>query len=418
VNWLVLALVAALLWWGFDHALTGWTRLGRVAAWVVHVLLGLVLAGSLWAISWGRGLDDIQRWRPLTTSFLITLAGLLYLGLGLAALALINGIWRLVEVIRDAGGRDRTDRSRSRRPAGQSRRSPKPVTARTRFLGWAVPVVLVAATVTTAFGWASARQPAVNPVTVVASDLPSQFDGLRIALISDIHLGPSISGQFVADLVDQVNAAEPDLIVIAGDLVDGTVEQLGPELESLARLEAPYGTVLTTGNHEFMTADVNRWIDFWRSQGITVLDNSAIQLTRQSASIDIIGINDRRGRDSHPADLVAAVTTLRDAFGTPLDGSVDGTNRFRLLVAHQPVQATAHDNQAAQLGVDLQLSGHTHGGQLWPGQFLVRLQQPVVDGVHEVGGIQVVTSRGVGSWGPPVRVLAPPEIVLVTLRSQ
>ncbi|MDR1265525.1 MAG: metallophosphoesterase [Propionibacteriaceae bacterium] len=288
-------------------------------------------------------------------------------------------------------------------------------------------------------------------MTVWSADLPIQFDGLRVALISDIHLGPSISGAFVADLVDQVNAAQPDLIVIAGDLVDGTVAQLGDEMAPLARLEATYGTVLTTGNHEFMTGDVDDWLDFWRGQGITVLDNSAIQLTRPGASIDIIGINDRRGTGAHRPDLAAAFASLPqvgDGDGRPdgTDGSdgtsgtggtsggtgeaagtvdscaeaevcVVGDGRFRLLVAHQPIQALSNDDQPARLGVDLQLSGHTHGGQLWPGQLLVHLQQPVVDGLHQVGGVQVVTSRGVGSWGPPVRVLASPEIVLVTLRS-
>jgi len=206
-------------------------------------------------------------------------------------------------------------------------------------------------------------------------------------------------------------------VVLAGDLVDGTVAELGPELSALARLEAPYGVVVTTGNHEFLTGQVDDWLAFWRAQGLTVLDNSGIQLTRQGATIDVLGINDASGTGSHSPDLTAAARVLEQAFGTALDGTeADGEGRFRLLVAHQPVQALAHGNQAARFGVDLQLSGHTHGGQLWPFGYLVLLQQPVLDGLHQVGGIQVLTSRGAGAWGPPVRVGAPPEVVMVTLQ--
>jgi predicted MPP superfamily phosphohydrolase len=284
------------------------------------------------------------------------------------------------------------------------------MTARIHFLRWGVCFVLVLSAATTAYGAVKAQHPEVNEVTVTSADLPAPFAGLRIAVISDIHVGPGISGAFVERLVDQVNAAQPDFIVIPGDLVDGPVSQLGPELAALGRLEAPYGVVLTTGNHEFYSGDVTQWIDYWRDLGITVLDNSGIQLTRQGTTIDVLGINDDQGSGRYEPDLEAAAETLHQAFGAP----VDGRGRFRLLIAHEPAQALAGQDPA-DYGVDVQLAGHTHGGQMWPFDYAILTRQPVLEGVEQVGRITVVTSRGVGAWGPPVRVLADPEILIVTL---
>jgi len=272
--------------------------------------------------------------------------------------------------------------------------------------------VVVASTLVTSFGVVAARQPRLTDVTLTAADLPAAFAGFRIALITDVHAGPGVSQAFVDRLVDQVNAARPDLIVIAGDLVEQTVARTGSTLDALSRLEAPYGTVVTTGNHEFLSGDVDAWLARWRAQGLTVLDNSGLQLTRAGVSIDVLGIDDAQGGGAHAPDLRAAAAQLAATFGTPGDGA----GRFRVLVAHEPRQASADDDLAARLGVDVQLSGHTHGGQLWPFGYAVRLQQPVIAGVQTVGGVTVVTSRGAGTWGPPVRVLADPEVVLVTLR--
>ncbi|MDR1512014.1 MAG: metallophosphoesterase, partial [Propionibacteriaceae bacterium] len=440
----VASIVGSLLligvWWAFDHALTRWTRLPKPWGWIVHALLGVLIVGAGLSMSVARSLPDIQRWRPVTSGFLVGAAWLFYTGLGVAVIAVVNAVWHLIEWSR---ARRRTAESdevaesgevvesvepveddqptdvpaRPRRAlAGEPSRPAKAVTTRRVFLRWAVCGVVVLAAATTALGFVRARTPQVTQVTVASDDLPASFQGFRIALVADIHVGPSVSGEFVKDLVTRVNAQEPDLIVIAGDLVDGSVAQLGPELEALADLEAPYGTVLTTGNHEFFTDGVDDWLDYWRAQGITVLDNSGVQLARGGSTIDVLGINDATGSGPHQPDLVAAATTLLDSFGTPLAGD----DRFRLLVAHQPLQAEEmlgppfDSSLPRHLGIDVQLSGHTHGGQLWPFRYAVYLQQPVVDGVHEVEGIQVVTTRGAGSWGPPVRVLADPEIVMVT----
>jgi predicted MPP superfamily phosphohydrolase len=403
MNWFPQALVPlvvfGLIYWGMDHALVRWTGLKRPWNWVVRIAFAVLVAGGILALTVGRSVDDMARWRPLTVAGLIGGGCLFYLGLGVAALAIVNAVWHPVEWLL---GR--------RRPREED--APKPVTLRRRVLRWAVPAVAVVAAVTTTLGAVAFQRPEVNEVEVFSADLPAQFDGLRVALISDIHLGPGVSGDFVERMVDQVNAAQPDLIAIAGDLVDGSVAQLGPELTALARLEAPYGVVLVTGNHEFFSGDVDQWLDYWRAQGITVLDNSGIQLTRQGATIDVLGINDVHGTGAHTDDLAAAAETLKDAFGVP----VSGEGRFRLLLAHQPIQATTAGDEPVRYGVDLQLSGHTHGGQMWPFHYAVAATQPMLDGLATINGVQVVTSRGVGGWGPPIRVLADPEIVLITLR--
>ncbi|MDR1808173.1 MAG: metallophosphoesterase, partial [Propionibacteriaceae bacterium] len=423
---------------------------------------GVILVGGFLTLSLARRLEHPADWRWLTAPLLVGLAFVFYLALGLAVLGVVNLVWHPVEwlVRRRSDRSDRADRAGraghvgpdgSEGGPGQSgladgpwaverpwaadpdppaaggagprradpafdqprhrRRGPQPVTARTRTLRWAVPIIVTLAVATTVYGTVQARTVEVTDVTVTSADLPAAFAGFRVALISDIHVGPGVSGDFVDALVDQVNALEPDLVAIAGDLVDGTVAQLGPELAGLGRLQAPYGTVVVTGNHEFHTGDVDHWLAYLEGLGLTVLDNSGIELTRQGATIDVLGINDVRGTGAHTDDLLAAVTTLERAFGTPADGA----GRFRLLVAHQPVQATTGGDAPARFGVDVQLSGHTHGGQLWPFHYAVLTQQPVLDGVHDIDGVTVVTSHGVGEWGPPVRVLADPEIVLVTL---
>ena len=169
--------------------------------------------------------------------------------------------------------------------------------------------------------------------------------------------------------------------------------------------------VAVSGNHEFYSGAAE-WLAYWRTLGITVLDNDAVVITRGTASIDVIGVNDRSGEPPHVEDLQAALRKLESSYQV----RVGDTARFRLLAAHQPRQALTGDNLAARSGIDLQLSGHTHGGQMWPFMYLVPLQQPVVSGWKTIGGVDVLTSRGVGGWGPPLRVGADPEVLLVTLR--
>ncbi|MDR1079039.1 MAG: metallophosphoesterase [Propionibacteriaceae bacterium] len=276
---------------------------------------------------------------------------------------------------------------------------------------WLVLLVTLAAVATTAYGVRAGARPQLNEVRLPLTCLPASFDGYRIALISDVHLGLTVSGQDLAELVERVNRAEPDLVVLAGDLVDGTVEALADEMAVLGQLRSTNGSVMVTGNHEYYW-NAPAWASYLASLDIDVLDNSGIQLTRPGGVIDLIGVNDRDGNPPMAENLSEAVERMRTQYHLP----IDATDRCRILVAHQPVQVTSEDDLPARIGIDLQLSGHTHGGQMWPLGWLTLTEQPVLDGVHQVAGVTLLTSRGVGSWGPPVRVGADPEVVLVTLR--
>ena len=270
---------------------------------------------------------------------------------------------------------------------------------------WAVlrtgtPLVVLLALGTTAYGLHEAAAPSVTPVTVTDPDLPADFDGLRVALVTDLHVGPVRDVTFTRRVVDQVNAQRPDVVVLGGDLIDGRVAQVSDALAPLADLEAPLGVYAVSGNHEFISQQADAWMDHWETLGIDVLRNENVTLTRGSASIRLAGIHDETGTGADAPNLARALS------GVPADA-------FTLLAAHQPKAAESGQGR----GVDLQLSGHTHGGQLWPFRYAVLLQQPVVDGLDAVGDVPVLTSRGAGAWGPPVRVLAPPQIPVITLHA-
>lgn len=188
--------------------------------------------------------------------------------------------------------------------------------------------------------------------------------------------------------------------MLGGDLIDGKVSQVSDALAPLADLEAPLGVFAVSGNHEFISQEADAWMDHWETLGIDVLRNENVTLTRGSASIRMAGIHDETGRGPDSPNIDDALA------GVPAD-------TFTMLAAHQPKAAESGQGK----GVDLQLSGHTHGGQLWPFRYAVLLQQPLVDGLGAVDDVPVLTSRGAGAWGPPVRVLAPPEIPVITLRA-
>jgi predicted MPP superfamily phosphohydrolase len=272
--------------------------------------------------------------------------------------------------------------------------------ARRRVLRAGTPLVVAAALGTTAYGLHEAAQPSVTPVTVSDPDLPTEFDGLRVALVTDLHVGPIRDADFTRRVVEQVNVQRPDVVVLAGDLIDGRVSQVSGALAPLAALRAPLGVFAVSGNHEFISQEADAWMSYWETLGIDVLRNENATLTRGSATIRMAGIHDETGRGPDAPNIDAALS------GVPADA-------FTMLAAHQPKAAES----AVGKGVDLQLSGHTHGGQLWPFRYAVLLQQPVIDGLGTVGDVPVMTSRGAGAWGPPVRVLAPPEIPIITLRA-
>ncbi|WP_425302387.1 metallophosphoesterase [Nocardia neocaledoniensis] len=232
------------------------------------------------------------------------------------------------------------------------------------------------------------------------ADLPRQFDGLRVAVVSDLHVGAARGPGFTARIVDLVNAQHPDLIVLPGDLLDGAVDLVSGDIAPLAELRARYGVIGVAGNHEGYVDEVGSWLDHWETLGIETLRNTRTELSIDGASIDIAGVYDYAAPAPYAPDLDAALAGTDPA-------------RFTLLLAHQPRQAPA----AGERDVDLQLSGHTHGGQLWPFVYPVRWANPTVSGWDRFGDMRIFTTVGAGAWGPPVRLGVPPEVVILTLRT-
>jgi predicted MPP superfamily phosphohydrolase len=231
---------------------------------------------------------------------------------------------------------------------------------------------------------------------IVLAKLPRRLDGFRIALVADIHLGPLLGRAHTARIVSTVNGLDADLVAIVGDLVDGTVAELGPATEPLRDLRATHGSYFVTGNHEYFSGYAE-WVDEVRALGVRPLRNERVEVD----AIDLAGVNDVTGRSYDD--------------GPDFASALDGRDPARpvVLLAHQPVQV----RESARRGVDLQLSGHTHGGQVYPFSYVVRLQQPVLAGYGRFGGTQLFVTRGAGFWGPPVRVGAPPDITLIELRA-
>ncbi|MGW4779107.1 metallophosphoesterase [Streptomyces filamentosus] len=242
------------------------------------------------------------------------------------------------------------------------------------------------------------RGPRVKRVTVPLAKLPRAAHGYRVAVVSDIHLGPILGRAHSQRIVDAINATQPDLIAVVGDLVDGTVENLGPAAEPLAGLRARHGSFFVTGNHEYFSG-ADAWVDHVRELGMRPLRNERLEI---AAGFDLAGVDDVAGEsEGQGPDFVRAL------------GDRD-RSRAAVLLAHQPVVI----DDAVRHGVDLQLSGHTHGGQLWPGNLLAELANPTVAGLERYGDTQLYVSRGAGAWGPPVRVGAPSDITLVQLASK
>jgi uncharacterized protein len=263
----------------------------------------------------------------------------------------------------------------------------------------AVPLLGVAVTV---LGYLNARRTAaVVTLALPVKDLPAPLHDFTIVQISDIHVGPTIRQPYVQAIVEAVNRLRPDVVAITGDLVDGSVAELASQVAPLARLESRHGVYFVTGNHEYYSG-VTPWLVELRRMGITVLHNEHVVIERDGAKLVLAGVPDYSAGhfdSAHRSDPQAAL------FGAPADAAV------KILLAHQPRSAAA----AAQAGFDLQLSGHTHGGQFMPWNFLVRLQQPFTAGLHRVGPLRVYVSRGTGYWGPPKRFGAPSEITEVRL---
>jgi predicted MPP superfamily phosphohydrolase len=268
----------------------------------------------------------------------------------------------------------------------------------------AVAVTAVAALLAV-WGYVEAmRVPRIRRVEVRIPRLGAGLDGLRVVLLTDTHYGPIDRTRWSAGVVASVNALDADIVCHTGDIADGTVARRRAQSVHLGDVQARLARAYVTGNHEYF-GEAEGWLNHMQELGWEPLHNRHLVLERDGARLILAGVDDRTakssGRPGHAADHKAALA------GTDPELPV-------VLLAHQPKQIDG----AVSHGVDLQLSGHTHGGQIWPFHLLVRLEQPVLQGLtrHSVR-TQLYTSRGTGFWGPPLRVFAPSEISLITLRS-
>ncbi|MER6462724.1 metallophosphoesterase [Streptomyces sp. NPDC001228] len=273
---------------------------------------------------------------------------------------------------------------------------------RARIVTWSV---LGTAAVLLAWGYAEARRvPRVRRLDVELPRLGAGLDGTRVALITDTHYGPLDRARWSERVCETVNTLEADLVCHTGDIADGTAERRRIQAAPLGTVRATKARVYVTGNHEYYS-EAQGWVDLMDELGWEPLRNRHLLLERGGDTLVVAGVDDVTAESSglagHHADLAGA-----------LDGADPGLPV--LLLAHQPKFV----ERAAADGVDLQLSGHTHGGQIWPFHHLVRIDQPALAGLSRHGARTLLyTSRGTGFWGPPFRVFAPSEITLLVLRS-
>lgn len=277
--------------------------------------------------------------------------------------------------------------------------------SRRRLLGRSAGAgVATMAAIGSGYGFYQARRrPILRHVQIVLPNLPPAFDRFRIAQITDIHVGPTIKRPFVEAVVEEVAKLSPDLIAHTGDFVDGSVAWLRQDVAPIKDLTAPFGTFFATGNHEYYSG-AESWLDHLVRLGHIPLVNQTRYVERDGQRLRLLGVTDVRAGESlpgHKYDLAKAIGN------DPLNPTVPS-----ILLAHQPKGI----DRAAQAGIDLQLSGHTHGGQFWPNHLLVPLQQPYVRGLHRERQTQIYVSCGTGYWGPPSRLGIPSEVTLIELR--
>ncbi|PZA20329.1 metallophosphoesterase [Modestobacter versicolor] len=374
-----MALLHGYLWW---RLVRGTTRPGRTRRRLTLLTAVLALLPTLAVVLRGRVPMGVAA--PLDWVGYTWLGLAFYLFLAVLATEPIRVALRLFRRSREAGAARAAETQLSRR----------------RFLALGAGVVAVGVAGT---GVALANSaPVVRRVPIRIPRLDPALAGLRIVTFSDGHLSATYGGRRFERLVETVNAQRPDVVAIVGDLVDGDVEELREDAAPLADLVSDQGVFFVTGNHEYFV-DTAGWLAHLPTLGIDVLRNERVPIRRGGASFDLAGIDDRTaaasGLPGHGADLDAA-----------LDGRDDDVPV--VLLAHQPVQV----EQARAAGVDLQLSGHTHGGQLWPFDYAVLLDQPAVEGWSQQGDTQLYVTAGAGYWGPPMRVGARPEVTVIELQ--
>lgn len=378
----MLLLVHLYLYWRLVLS-TGTSKAWRIGG---AIVLGLLFLTFVTAVATQRS-GPWQQWTVLHVVGNVWVALVLYLTLVLLAAEVVRAVVALVRRVRSARGADRANALPRRRA----------------FARGAAATATVVAVGTVGYGITQAFAPiTVVQATVAIRDLPAGFEGYRIALATDLHLGAISGAERTQEVVDLIAAQDPDVVTFVGDLVDGSPDQLAAAVAPLAKLIGPDGppdgVLFTTGNHEYYS-DAPAWEATLADRGLTVLANAGLAVTRGADRLWIAGINDYTGSEfGDPADLSAA-----------LAGRAEG--EVTVLMAHQPRQV----GMAADAGVDLQLAGHTHGGQIWPFHYAVLAEQGTLAGLSRVADTQLWTSRGAGFWGPPVRVGAPTDVTVITL---
>lgn len=245
------------------------------------------------------------------------------------------------------------------------------------------------------------KQPELNHVDITLPNLHSDLHGLTILQITDLHVGATIKEDFINTLVERCSALNPDIIALTGDLADGSSSLLKNDVQALQKLHAPLGKYFVTGNHEYYS-DLEGWMNLVEELGFEILLNEHKTISRKAGSFTLAGVTDYRAGSlvpSHASSVKQSLLNCQESLP-------------RILLAHQPKSIY----EAAENGIDFQISGHTHGGQYFPGNLLVRLDQPYVAGHYLHKNTQLYVSRGSGYWGPPLRIGSRSEITLFTLR--
>ena len=289
------------------------------------------------------------------------------------------------------------------RLAGGGRFLPRDPSRRRFLMAGANLAILGAAGLDTGLGFAaSRRKPKLVRVSVPIAGLHPALEGFRIAQVSDLHVGSTVPSARLAEVVAQVNALGPDLVAVTGDLVDGSVADLAGEVAPVADFRSRHGTFFVTGNHEYYSG-VLAWCEHLGWLGVRVLNDAHAVLEHEGARLLVAGVTDFRSVGHAPGHLSDPRAALADAPETDL----------RLLLAHNPKNAFV----ASEVGFDLQMSGHTHGGQYFPFTWIIRLVLPFVEGMYRVAGMWLYVNRGTAHWGPPNRFGSTTEVTLYELRA-
>jgi uncharacterized protein len=351
--------------------------------------LGIIVALAALMIG-GRALD---RWWPNPFTEVLATAGYVWMGVSLflvLTLMAMGGVWRTSGLVARIRGAARTAKS------GEPSVDPE----RRLFLARAVAggAAALSGGIASYGAWRAFHPPEVSEVAVRLRGLPRALDGFSIVQLTDIHVGNIVEQRFLDELVRRANALRPDLVAITGDLVDGDVPTLGPAVASLSKLRSRHGTFFVTGNHDYYSGD-REWTAFLESTGVEVLRNRHVRIGEPGANLDLVGVDDWSAR--------------RTGGGYDLEAAIAGKDPDRpaVLLSHQP----ANFLEAAKRGIGLQLSGHTHGGQIFPFTVFVGLGWEYSAGLYRAGDSVIYVSRGCGFWGPPMRVGSPPELVKIVL---